>query len=302
VCTVVASSGARKIRLSTTSDRRPLVAMLAQLVKMRGGSSVSHVATRPIGAYDLLIAGQARRRGARLVTVNVAEFGGMAHLDWEDWTGWTPLVELSLGVRLPTSSVTRARKLRSMHDQDGATDLRLRAFDQGRDLAPLVAFEADPESAGRGHAVIAPPQTPEQVVEWVKMANRGGFFWTIADAEGAPLGFALVSRVDRINRTLWTGTAIYEPGRRGRGLGTAGRRCVLSHVFYEMDYRRVYGEFAEFNVASWRSHQKLGAEQVGRRRGGCVVSGRTYDMVQYVYRREAFEGLVPPPERSWAVS
>lgn len=42
---------------------------------------------RPIGAYDLLIAGQARRRGALLVTANGAEFGRVADLRWEDWSG-----------------------------------------------------------------------------------------------------------------------------------------------------------------------------------------------------------------------
>ena len=41
---------------------------------------------RPIGAYDLLIAGQARRRGARLVTANGGEFGRVANLRWEDWS------------------------------------------------------------------------------------------------------------------------------------------------------------------------------------------------------------------------
>jgi tRNA(fMet)-specific endonuclease VapC len=40
----------------------------------------------PIGAYDLLIAGQARRRAARLVTANCAEFRRVADLQWEDWT------------------------------------------------------------------------------------------------------------------------------------------------------------------------------------------------------------------------
>lgn len=43
-------------------------------------------AGRPIGAYDLLIAGQARRCGAWLVTANTAEFGRVADLQWEDWT------------------------------------------------------------------------------------------------------------------------------------------------------------------------------------------------------------------------
>ncbi len=42
-------------------------------------------AGQPIGAYDLLIAGQAVSRGARLVTANVAEFDRVPHLQWEDW-------------------------------------------------------------------------------------------------------------------------------------------------------------------------------------------------------------------------
>jgi tRNA(fMet)-specific endonuclease VapC len=44
-------------------------------------------AGRPIGAYDLLIAGQARRIGASLVTANGAEFGRVSGLRWEDWSG-----------------------------------------------------------------------------------------------------------------------------------------------------------------------------------------------------------------------
>ena len=46
---------------------------------------------RPIGAYDLLIAGQALRRGARLVTANGAEFRRVADLEWEDWTVRQPV-------------------------------------------------------------------------------------------------------------------------------------------------------------------------------------------------------------------
>lgn len=39
----------------------------------------------PIGPYDLLIAGQALRHAATLVTANVAEFGRVPGLRWEDW-------------------------------------------------------------------------------------------------------------------------------------------------------------------------------------------------------------------------
>ena len=40
----------------------------------------------PIGPYDVLIAGQARRRGAVLVTANTGEFARVPRLRMEDWT------------------------------------------------------------------------------------------------------------------------------------------------------------------------------------------------------------------------
>jgi tRNA(fMet)-specific endonuclease VapC len=40
----------------------------------------------PIGAYDLLVAGQALRRGLTLVTANTSEFSRVNGLSWQDWT------------------------------------------------------------------------------------------------------------------------------------------------------------------------------------------------------------------------
>ncbi len=43
----------------------------------------------PIGPYDLLIAAQALRTGATLVTANVSEFSRVRDLDWQDWSAKT---------------------------------------------------------------------------------------------------------------------------------------------------------------------------------------------------------------------
>lgn len=40
----------------------------------------------PIGAYDLLIAGQALRRDLTVVTANTSEFSRVTGLSWQDWT------------------------------------------------------------------------------------------------------------------------------------------------------------------------------------------------------------------------
>jgi tRNA(fMet)-specific endonuclease VapC len=39
----------------------------------------------PIGAYDVLIAGQAVNRNRVLVTANVSEFSRVPGLEWQDW-------------------------------------------------------------------------------------------------------------------------------------------------------------------------------------------------------------------------
>jgi tRNA(fMet)-specific endonuclease VapC len=43
------------------------------------------VSGKPIGAYDLLIAGQALARQLTLVTANVSEFSRVKGLTWQDW-------------------------------------------------------------------------------------------------------------------------------------------------------------------------------------------------------------------------
>jgi tRNA(fMet)-specific endonuclease VapC len=42
-------------------------------------------AGKPIGAYDLLMAGQALRHSLTLITANVAEFSRVKGLNWQDW-------------------------------------------------------------------------------------------------------------------------------------------------------------------------------------------------------------------------
>jgi tRNA(fMet)-specific endonuclease VapC len=45
---------------------------------------------QPIGAYDVLIAGQAKRHGATLVTSNISEFSRVRELLVEDWSRPAP--------------------------------------------------------------------------------------------------------------------------------------------------------------------------------------------------------------------
>jgi tRNA(fMet)-specific endonuclease VapC len=63
-----------------------LLAFEAEDAKVAGRvRSDLEAAGKPIGAYDLLIAGQALRHQLTLVTANAKEFNRVKGLAWEDW-------------------------------------------------------------------------------------------------------------------------------------------------------------------------------------------------------------------------
>ena len=63
-----------------------LLAFEEEDAKVAGSVRAAMEATgKPIGAYDLLIAGQALRRKMTLITANTKEFGRVKGLLWEDW-------------------------------------------------------------------------------------------------------------------------------------------------------------------------------------------------------------------------
>jgi RimJ/RimL family protein N-acetyltransferase len=173
--------------------------------------------------------------------------------------------------------------------------LTVRAFRPG-DAAAFARFEADPVSCAMAYGRVILPGTAEATRRRIEALAETGrmFHWIWADPSGEAVGFSLLHAIDRVNHTLWTGSAIFDPALRGRGLGSLGRRLALDHVFNEMGFRRVYGEFAVFNEASRRSHDKVGAELVGRRRRAFFISGRHHDSVVYMVRRERFNELFPP--------
>ncbi|HXM57872.1 MAG TPA: GNAT family protein [Candidatus Dormibacteraeota bacterium] len=175
-----------------------------------------------------------------------------------------------------------------------AEGLRVRAFLPG-DLEAFHRFRADPASAAQTYGSVLSPETVDDVRRSVEAASAAGYLvWAWTDESDGLVGFSVLSSVDRVNRTLWTGSAVIDPARRGRGLGSLGRRLVLDFVFNEMDFRRIYGEFGAFNEASRRSHMKMGAEVIGVRRQAYFISGRHHDAVMYTIARERFNALFPP--------
>src|SRR5262249_30587654 len=127
-----------------------------------------------------------------------------------------------------------------------ADGLRVRAF-LPRDLEAFARFRADPASAAQTYGSALPPETVDDVRRSVESATAAGYLvWSWTDETDRLVGFSVLSGVDRVNRSLWTGSAVVDPADRGRGIGSLGRRLVLDFVFNEMNFRRIYGEFGAF--------------------------------------------------------
>jgi aminoglycoside 6'-N-acetyltransferase len=176
-----------------------------------------------------------------------------------------------------------------------ADSLTIRAY-RPRDAAAFAAFQADSVSCALAYGHVALPDTAEAIGRQIESLadTRRGIHWIWADPSDEAVGFSMLHTLDPVNRTVWTGSAVFDPGLRGRGIGSLGRRLVLDHLFNEMGFRRAYGEFAVFNEASRRSHEKVGAEVVGRRRRAFFISGQHHDSIVYAVRRERFNELFPP--------
>lgn len=167
----------------------------------------------------------------------------------------------------------------------------IRAFEDD-DIAALLAFRQDYEASHLAYATVLPERL-DDVREFVRAVRASGTdeMWTIADAQGKPLGVYNIYSIDWINHTLYTASSIFSPTMRGRGIGTTARRMVLDFVFNRMGIQRCYGEYLTFNDASRRAHEKVGAEVAGVRRQAYLYEGRLVDVVVYQVRRERFNEL-----------
>ena len=77
---------AERLRVFLSADIHVLAFAEEDAVAAGDLRALLESAGTPIGPYDLLIAAQALRAGATLVTANVSEFARVGGLSWQDWT------------------------------------------------------------------------------------------------------------------------------------------------------------------------------------------------------------------------
>lgn len=133
------------------------------------------------------------------------------------------------------------------------------------------------------------PETLENTMDKFNPKNHENMqFLTITTLEQQVIGFMNLYSIDTRNRNCHFGLGIGEVSERSKGYGTDARRAILRYLFEEWNFHRVFGAFASYNIASRRSHEKLGAKMIGEMKRSLYVNGEYYNYCYYQYEKELF--------------
>lgn len=124
--------------------------------------------------------------------------------------------------------------------------------------------------------------TRESHENWIRTKVETGDVvqMIICDVQtGAALGSVYIRDIDRTHQKAEYGIFIGEDAARGRGIGTAAAKLMLSYCFKEEGLHRVYLRAFSHNVAAIRSYEKAGFVREGILREDVCIEGKYYDIV-----------------------
>jgi len=106
-----------------------------------------------------------------------------------------------------------------------------------------------------------------------------------------PIGNIGMFKIDTLNRTATTGTAIGIEDLLGKGLGTEAKMLWLKYAFFNRNMRQIYSSAFAFNGRSQSYSKKCGYKEIGRTPNHVYVDGQYHDVVHLMVTREDWEPL-----------
>ncbi|MFB5191773.1 GNAT family N-acetyltransferase [Alicyclobacillus fastidiosus] len=167
---------------------------------------------------------------------------------------------------------------------------KIRAFEEN-DAILFNKWRNDPEFSKLSFGEYLFPESLDETHKWCNKLIDDEYtrFLTITTVDDRVIGRATIYDIDWRNRNCSFGSSIGEQVDRSKGYGSDARRALLNYIFHQWDFRRVFGCFGSYNMASKRSHEKVGAHILGDLKRMLFIDGEYYSLVHYEYRREDFQ-------------
>lgn len=108
------------------------------------------------------------------------------------------------------------------------------------------------------------PQTYEAQQEWLKKPDSPAnisFFIKYGDEIIGGMG---IHDIDHLHRRAVTGTLLWEPKFRSRGIASMAKLVLLDYAFDTLNLEQVYSHVIDYNERSARYADKCGYQQVAR--------------------------------------
>jgi RimJ/RimL family protein N-acetyltransferase len=140
------------------------------------------------------------------------------------------------------------------------------------------------------------PESRLETGRWIEEINshaHSGLLAIRRIAENDLIGIMTIRKLSWVSRSVRFGILIWPPPLWNQGLCTEARRIFLDYAFTQLGMRRVFGSFADFNAASRRSHEKLGAHISAEAYEAVFLDNRYSNRCHYTYHREDY---CQPPE------
>lgn len=148
------------------------------------------------------------------------------------------------------------------------------------DTAKIVKWRNTPSVVD--NFIFRTPLTEEAHLQWYKNKILTGQVaqFVITDNEtGEDVGSVYLRDIDKDNRKCEYGIFIGEESCRGKGLGTAAARLILSYAFEELNMNRVFLRVFAKNKAAINSYKHAGFRVEGIFKQDVIIDGTAYDMV-----------------------
>lgn len=166
---------------------------------------------------------------------------------------------------------------------------------RSREHIPLFQRWINDFGTTRTLGIAMQPVTLEQETVWY---DRGAtdetqYGFTIYErATWRPIGNCGLFDVDLRHRRAQVGIMIGASEMRGRGYGTEAMRLLLDFAFIALGLHSVMLSVYAYNPAAYRSYQKAGFREIGRRREARWYNGRFWDEIFMDVLASEFESPV----------
>lgn len=128
------------------------------------------------------------------------------------------------------------------------------------------------------------------------MQNHKMHVYAIHDKQTDQLiGRTLLMNIDQVNRSAMFGILMGEKTHWGKGYGTEATRLLLEFAFHGLNLHSVQLGTYAFNKRAIRCYQKVGFQEIGRRREARIVGERKYDVLLMDILASEFSSFIIDP-------